>query len=216
MMSPPENPRIIFSSGMKTNEYHPELVVSALQHGGIEDNDIGNVAIFIKDTDSVRLSGSLHYSHPDNNGQPAIELYSYNGESKVSTKAIAHEARHYADNLYLGRSAFVSSRGRRLRKIGASVASLGVSYAYSRFIGIDPLDPETPAQVITSSIIADMILCTSIALEYRTRKHEMRAFRAMRGIKSQNILVNTNNVPKTKIVGVGSVIKAMFVPNFKM
>ena len=214
-------PRIVFGLEMGAAgavcDIKPDLVLEALRHGGIKEKDIEDIPVIVRASDDLLVAASAHFAHPANDGKPAIELHSYKGVGAITAPKLAHEAKHVAEMIYEGRSAFVSKKMGYIRKIAATSISLAIgSYIFMKS-GVDIMSNDTdPALLITEVALTDMVLCNSLIVEYFIRKHERHAFRAMMGVKNENILTFGTKVAIPKLTLAKLVLKTIFIPNFKL
>lgn len=85
-------------------------VREAVLSGGIQPEDISNCPVIIIPNDDPFRKGVRVRSSAFNNGNPAIEVFSFMGTGAVSTRLLAHEAQHEADRTYLGDDAFLNKK----------------------------------------------------------------------------------------------------------
>jgi hypothetical protein len=201
------------------------LLKDALVAGGLSDEDVLRYPTIIKRGDDPCLSGRCYWVHPDepdtDDGQGSrIELYTYHGKGEITTKTVAHEARHLADAVHVGSAVFVSERARLIRKSAITVGTLALAagYYYSLLRGNAPFGVSGLEKGAFGVADSDLVLSGLLAGEYAIRKHERRARRTERHVERHNILLVDGSpaVPISKLAIAVAGVKQLFIPNFSL
>ena len=197
------------------------LLHASLALGGLSSSQITECPVVIKVSNNPTEHGAFVYEHPENDGKPAIELFTFRGVEPITAKAVTHEAKHVSDYLNVGSDVFVSAAAKRKRKIGVAAASLAagaVCYKtgylpHFRFAHAD--DPEF---LPLTFLQTDIILNTGLMMEYSVRIQERRARAAARQSTKANILHSAQppNRLKSSILLAAASLKSLLIPNIKM
>lgn len=199
----------------------------ALTQGGLTDEECMQYPVIIGRTDTGDMGSFTPLSNKNKTAagspQPALELYAFEGVGGVWTSTVVHEGRHLKDHLEWGREAFTSRQAERLRKVGFVAVGLAATTLYFYHAIKVGMLPSHGGTFAGAAVAEDFFTCAALSTEYATRKHERRAFWAMRNVRPQNVLklegaahtdVTRPRASKLRMLGQG--IKMGFVPKFDL